>query len=121
MTAENEFSRPSTKIGHQLGTYWRKYLLAEKKLLGGCAEKGRTAVAFTLMKWTTRSVLVLLLLCAGLLMLSVYGISLLANRSVVKANTEPQDWVIRGRDHRNSGFYDPINYSDPDDPRFHDH
>jgi hypothetical protein len=44
---------------------------------------------------------------------------------LVVANLKPidsEDWVLReDEDHRNSPFYDPINFSDDPDPRFDEH
>lgn len=44
---------------------------------------------------------------------------------LVVTNLQPndsEDWVLReDEDHRNSPFYDPINFNDDPDPRFDEH
>lgn len=102
-----------------LGGGFRSYLKLGKRISVWLSEKGMPRAVIECLKWTSHIVLLLLVLCSALLIVTIGILIFLAVRNFNRVNREPGEWVIGDQmKHRDSGFYDPINYSDPDDPRF---
>jgi hypothetical protein len=117
----NEDLTASGRWGHWIGSRLRDYRSMENRFTTWLACEGVQVTVITALKWLIRSTFALLLACASLVVLAFFVIAFLAKRSVARANTAPEEWAVGDHDkHRKSPFYDPINYTDPDDPRFRD-
>lgn len=115
----NEQRTKSSQFGESLGRKWLHLTGMEKRLANWLSARGVEPALITILKWLVRLCLTIILLCLSLSIAAIFVLVILARRSVASANTSPEEWVIDDHDkHRKNGFYDPINYSDPDDPRF---
>lgn len=115
----NEQPKRSSQFGESLGRKWRYLAQIEKRLADWLSARGVNPALITTLKWLVRLGIAIPLLYLSLWVAAIFVLVILAVRSVANANTSPEEWVIddHGK-HRKSGFYDPINYSDTDDPRF---
>jgi len=118
MTISEQPTRFS-KYGEWMGGGFRSYLKFGKRISAWLSKKGLPSAVIECLKWTSHIGLLLLVLCSGLLILAIGSLIFLAVRNFNRVSQEPGEWVVGDQmKHRDSGFYDPINYSDPDDPRF---
>lgn len=120
MTTYTHNGQWAHRLGHEMGHAWRGFMRAERRIgrwleTCGVPESGAQALL-----WLANIVLVAVLLYVafwlGVLILLAAG----ATWAISSSNDEKAtDWTTpRSTDHKNSPFYDPINYNDDPDPRF---
>lgn len=111
------------RLGRALGRAWR-----------GCARLDREAQGWLRAQGLAPGVaraasFVVKLAVIGVLLYTAFWLALLLTLAVVagawvarsQEQTGDEEWALGGHaDHKQSVFYDPINYDDDPDPRFHD-
>lgn len=109
------------RVGRWAGRAWCGYLRRERSVLQWLQSKGIPALLAKILLWTIK-----LLLVGGLLYIAFWVCLILlvcvvvARLSLVPMQDE-EEWAIGEQaEHKNSVFYDPINYTDTPDPRFDD-
>ncbi|SDS20669.1 Protein of unknown function [Halopseudomonas litoralis] len=113
------------RFGHWLGRRWRGYLCGDRRVSGWLTSKGLPETAASALLWTVKVIVLLVLFYTAfwLTLIMVFTITA-AWLSDSHAKEEHADFLgseAEEIDHRESLFYDPINYNDDPDPRFEDH
>ncbi|WP_022964719.1 DUF3742 family protein [Halopseudomonas pelagia] len=113
------------RFGHWLGRGWRGYMRGERRVSGWLVTQGLPTFISTALVWVVK-----LAVLAGLFYfafwLALMLVLAVATAWVAGGSSEQDEPDFLGseaeeRDHRESLFYDPINYNDDPDPRFEDH
>lgn len=110
------------RLGRWTGRAWRGYMRREVRVLLWMQTKGMPVPLAKVLLWTVKLLLIgclLYVLFWGTLIL-IFG--LLAARIALNTTwEEKEEWAIGEQaSHKESVFYDPINYTDTPDPRFDD-
>lgn len=108
------------QTGAAWGRAWQRWLRQEKRLIAWGTTQGVPAALTQTLLWVVK-----LFLIGALLYVAFWIVLLLVFAMVAAFAAKNQDWEEAGEqseveDHRNSVFYDPINYNDDPDPRFED-
>jgi hypothetical protein len=110
-------------VGRWLGKAWRNIARHELGVAHWMIAQGMSPIVVSAVLWVVKLVALCILLYVA------FWPALLVALTVVVARianvTASQDVAVRWKigeqaDHRQSVFYDPINYNDPPDPRFDD-
>ncbi|HCN61928.1 MAG TPA: DUF3742 domain-containing protein [Pseudomonas sp.] len=103
------------RVGRWLGRACRKGLRQERRLWNGLRTKQLPEPMVFVLSWSVR-----LALIAGLVYVSFWILLVAAALAVFTRLPVSEVQLFRDHeeDHRQSGFYDPINYNDDPDPRF---
>ncbi len=111
------------RLGRVLGRTWRGCARLDQRAQGwlraqGLAPRAARAVSLVV-KFAALAVLLYSTFWLALLLTLAVAAGAWAARS--HADTGDEEWALGGQaDHKQSVFYDPINYDDDPDPRFHD-
>lgn len=122
MTTYTHNGQWTHRLGQTLGHAWRGLLRAERHAARWLEARGVPAGVAKALPWLVNVALVAVILYAaiwlGVLLLLVAGAAWVASSTDHEKAT---DWTAPwSTDHKNSPFYDPINYNDDPDPRFED-
>lgn len=109
------------RAGRALGRLWRGWMRLERQANGWLVAQGLAPGAAKAVLWVVKVAALALLLYGALwlaLLLAFTAAAAWLARNFEEG--EQEEWAIGEQDHKNSVFYDPINYNDDPDPRFHD-
>ena len=117
-----EQSTFAERAGRALGQLWRGCVRLDRKANGWLVAQGLAPGAANTVLWVVKVAAFALLLYGAfwiaLLLAFAMGAAWMVQNST---EGEQEEWAIGEReDHKSSVFYDPINYNDDPDPRFHD-
>jgi len=110
-------------VGKRLGRAWRGLAHQEARATHWMVGHGMPQLAAQSILWIAKFALFAILLYVALWLALLLAIVLGAVWTVrnVESDSEPTEWAIGEQaDHKESVFYDPINYNDTPDPRFDD-
>lgn len=117
-----EGKRPTraARFGKRAGRLWRKYVCREAEAIDWFKRKRIPGYVTSTLFWTIRlSLLLVILLLVGSLVAIVAIVYVSAKCR--DDSEETMEWAIgEQNDHKKNPFYDPINFTDADDPRFDD-
>lgn len=111
----------ATRIGQWGGRQWCRYVRQEAKVIRWLRCKGLPEYFTDILALTTRLGFLLAMLIPVVSLAVIFAIAYVSakcNGNTTRDVGERSDG--EESDHRKSVFYDPINYNDPDDPRFDD-
>ncbi|KAI3602269.1 hypothetical protein D8I24_3409 [Cupriavidus necator H850] len=110
------------RLGRTLGRLWQSCVRLDRRATSWLVEqRWAPGVAKAVLLIIKLVVLGVLVCAAFLLALSIMLAVVAAWTARYSAYDEPEEWAIGDHaDHKRSVFYDPINYNDDPDPRFHD-
>lgn len=110
------------RVGRTLGRLWRGCVRLDRRARRGLVARGWTpGVAKGALLLLKVGVLVFLLYAAFWLAVLIAVMAFVAWTARNSVSDEPQEWALGNQaDHKQSVFYDPINYDDDPDPRFDD-
>ena len=110
------------RVGRTLGRLWRACVRLDQQATHWLVAKGwGPGVAKGLMLLLKLAVFAALLYGAFWLAILISIMAFVAWTARNSAPDEPQEWAIGDQaDHKQSIFYDPINYDDDPDPRFNE-
>lgn len=112
----------SERLGRWAGRVWRGYKRLETGVLEWMQAKGVPVSLAKLLLWGVKLLLIgcLLYVLFWATLILIFG--LLAARIALNTTwEEEEEWaIVEQASHKDSVFYDPINYTDTPDPRFDD-
>lgn len=116
---EGERITGAARFGLWAGRQWRKYVCREAEAIDWFKGNGMPGFVASTLFWTIRlSLLLVILLLVGSLA-AIVAIVYVSAKCRGDSVGESGEWAVGDpNDHKNSVFYDPINYNDPNDPRF---
>jgi hypothetical protein len=117
---ETERPTRAARFGKGAGRLWRKYVRREAAAIYWFEGKGIPRYVSNTLAWTIRlSLLLVILLLVGSLV-AIFAI-VYVSAKCRDDSEETVEWAIgEQNDHKKNPFYDPINFTDADDPRFDD-
>jgi len=117
---EGERPTRAERFGAGAGRLWREYVRQEAAVIYWFEGKGVPRYVFNTLAWTIRlSLLLVILLLVGSLV-AIFAI-VYVSAKCRDDSEETVEWAIgEQNDHKKNPFYDPINFTDADDPRFDD-
>lgn len=112
------------RIGQMLGHAWIAYKREERRVAQWMVGKGLAAGTANIVMWGAKLLVLGVLLYVAfwltLVVMFVFAAAWVA-RNADETTEDPPHWrANEERDHRQSGFYDPIVHNDGPDPRFDD-
>ncbi|WP_428983133.1 DUF3742 family protein [Pseudomonas bijieensis] len=118
---EREQPTRAERLGEYAGRCWRSYLRGLDRLSGGLQRVGVPYVLSRMITWGLQALVLFVLLCVAFWVTVIVAFIFVAVLTLVRSGWEREEWGLgEQNDHKKSVFYDPINYNDPDDPRFED-
>lgn len=118
-----EEKRPmmAMRFGQWSGKQWRRFVRVEVEATSWLKDKKVPASAAAILVWVVRLGLLLLVIFSLILLTVIFALLHIYSRCGGASKAESAAGVFGEQcDHKKSVFYDPINYNDPDDPRFDD-
>ncbi|WP_310062780.1 DUF3742 family protein [Pseudomonas synxantha] len=118
---EREQPTRAARFGQWGGRQWRRYVRREEEGIHWLKGKGLPDYVTGTLAWATRLSLFLMILLPVISLAAIVAIAYVSAKCLGNSTREA-DGAADGEqnDHKKSVFYDPINYNDPDDPRFDD-
>ncbi|ATE58722.1 DUF3742 family protein [Thauera sinica] len=124
MATNNPISN-AERFGRWLGRGWYAYARGERRVSDWLVVQGLPAGAAVALLWVVKLVVLGMLAYAAfwlaLLVVFVVAAAWAAEHVLEKEEYGVLRYKTEQQDHRQSLFYDPINYNDDPDPRFDDH
>ncbi|WP_442969050.1 DUF3742 family protein [Pseudomonas sp. PGPR40] len=114
-------STKASRFGQWAGRQWRRYVRRESEAILWLKSKGLLDCLANVLAWSVRISILLLTVPLVVLVTAIIAIVYVPSKCLGNSIGEPKRWTVGDQDdHKKSVFYDPINYNDPDDPRFDD-
>ncbi|MHC8349727.1 DUF3742 family protein [Pseudomonas sp. RT4P38] len=118
---EGERPTRAARFGQWAGRQWRRYVRRETEAILWFKGKGMSGYVASTLAWTMRFNLLLMILLVVGSLAAIVAIAYVSSKCHVDSARESGEWAVGDpNDHKKSVFYDPINFNDPDDPRFDD-
>ncbi|MHC8334118.1 DUF3742 family protein [Pseudomonas sp. LB3P25] len=118
---ERERSTRATRFGQWAGRQWCRYVQREVEAIHWLRGKGLPGYFASALALSTRLILIALVLIPVVSLAAIIAIAYVPAKCVGNSTQEPEAQAVGDSDdHKKSVFYDPINFNDPDDPRFDD-
>jgi flagellar basal body-associated protein FliL len=112
----------AVRFGRWSGKQWRWYVRGEAEASRWLKGKKVPACVAAILVWAMRLGLLLLIVLTLISLAAVFVTLYVYSKCNGSSASEAKAGVFgEQRDHKKSVFYDPINYNDPDDPRFDDY
>ena len=111
----------ASRFGQWAGRQWRRYVRREAEAILWLKSKGLLDYLANALAWSVRISILLLMVLLFFSLAVIIAIVYVPAKCLGNSIREPERWAVGDQDdHKKSVFYDPINYNDPDDPRFDD-
>ncbi|MFV0601452.1 MAG: DUF3742 family protein [Brachymonas sp.] len=111
------------RLGRALGRAWRGCARLDRQAQGWLRAQGLALGAARAVSLVVKLVALAVLLYSAFWLALLLTLAVAAGAWAARSHEETGDkeWALGGQaDHKQSVFYDPINYDDDPDPRFHD-
>lgn len=118
---EKDGTTTAELMGRWVGSQWRKFVSGEARVIYWLKSKRLPGCIAHTLAWSMRLSFLLIIASLVVLIVAIVAIAYVSGKSFGGSAENPAGWPAdEQNDHKKSVFYDPINYSDSDDPRFDD-